>query len=88
MSTYLPKVKFEIKVHVPILDTFSKMNQNTEITIFLKKLLQFIIFLINCDVLDKNMKIYILLVSHNQYINNVYSRYLFSTYWTYCWHAR
>ena len=80
MSTYLPKVKFEIKVHVPILDTFSKMNQNTEITIFLKKLLQFIIFLINCDVLDKNMKIYILLVSHNQsltkFIRGTYSRHI------------
>ena len=41
----------------------------------------------NCDVSVKKMKIYILLVCHNQYIKNFQSRYLFWTYRTYCRHA-
>ena len=64
----------------PFSTPLAKWTKTKKLQFFSKKLLQFIIFLVNCDVLDKNMKIYILLVSHNQsltkFIRGTYSRHI------------
>ena len=82
-----PKFCPKDHTHFTIINTFDKMNPNKKILkVFLKKFLMFIIFVLIL-VFQTKIKIYIIKVCHNQYIKNFQSRYLFSTYQTYCRHA-